>query len=96
MPEETEGGVPMQARIIDFLVNALTDPRVAAEAFPFDRPTLFSERLADLASFVDCAAGPGEPPIPDQLTSQDGLDRFDHDSDGDVDMGDFASLQPNL
>jgi cytochrome c peroxidase len=27
-----------------FLAGALTDPRVAAEAFPFDRPTLASER----------------------------------------------------
>ncbi len=29
--------------VIDFLENALTDPRVAAETFPFDRPTLGSE-----------------------------------------------------
>jgi len=29
--------------IIDFLQNALTDPRVASEAFPFDRPILRSE-----------------------------------------------------
>ncbi|MCH8241061.1 MAG: hypothetical protein IH897_00460 [Planctomycetes bacterium] len=48
MPEETEGGVPMQALIIDFIVNGLADPRVAAETFPFDRPTLRSERPADL------------------------------------------------
>lgn len=27
----------------DFLQNALTDPRVAAETFPFDRPQLYSE-----------------------------------------------------
>ncbi len=45
MPVETQGGVPMQARIIDFLDNALTDPRVAAEVFPFDRPTLGSELI---------------------------------------------------
>ena len=31
-------------RVIDFLMNALTDPRVANETFPFDRPTLHSER----------------------------------------------------
>lgn len=30
--------------ITDFLQNGLTDPRVAAEAPPFDRPTLASER----------------------------------------------------
>lgn len=29
--------------IADFLANGLTDPRVAAEEFPFDRPTLASE-----------------------------------------------------
>ena len=33
----------MQALILDFLNNGLTDPRVAAETFPFDRPTLNSE-----------------------------------------------------
>ncbi len=33
----------METRIIDFLDNALTDPRVAAEQFPFDRPTLYAE-----------------------------------------------------
>lgn len=32
--------------IIDFLVNDLTDPRVAAEQFPFDRPILRGERQA--------------------------------------------------
>jgi len=41
-----------QAIIVDFMANALTDPRVAAETFPFDRPTLKSERIqnADLSS----------------------------------------------
>lgn len=34
---------PQQAALIqDFLQNALTDPRVAAQTFPFDRPSLFS------------------------------------------------------
>lgn len=32
--------------IIDYLTNALTDPRVAAQTFPFDKPTLYSERAA--------------------------------------------------
>ncbi len=36
---------PMQqSHLTDFLMNALTDPRVASETFPFDRPTLNSER----------------------------------------------------
>ena len=29
--------------MLDFLKNGLTDPRVAAETYPFDRPTLRSE-----------------------------------------------------
>ena len=33
----------MQAIVVDFMSNALTDPRVAAETFPFDRPVLASE-----------------------------------------------------
>ena len=32
-----------QAVVVDFLENGLTDPRVAAEEFPFDRPVLGSE-----------------------------------------------------
>ncbi|MBL8724410.1 MAG: cytochrome-c peroxidase [Planctomycetes bacterium] len=32
-----------RAALADFLFNALTDPRVAAEQFPFDRPQLYSE-----------------------------------------------------
>jgi cytochrome c peroxidase len=31
--------------LINFLTNALTDPRVVAGQFPFDRPTLLSERI---------------------------------------------------
>lgn len=96
MPEFTKNGTPMQAHIIDFIVNALADPRVAAETFPFDRPTLRSERLADLVSYIDCAGNPGEPPMPTQLTPQECLDRFDHDNDGDVDFADFGPVQRNL
>lgn len=32
------------AQIVDFLQNALTDPRVANATFPFDQPTLFVNR----------------------------------------------------
>ena len=32
-----------QAAVVDFMENALTDPRAAAEEFPFDRPMLSSE-----------------------------------------------------
>lgn len=34
-----------RAAVIAFLSNALTDPRVASELPPFDRPTLFSETV---------------------------------------------------
>jgi cytochrome c peroxidase len=34
----------MQGDLLEFLGNALTDPRVAEERFPFDRPQLRSER----------------------------------------------------
>jgi hypothetical protein len=33
-----------QSQLVDFLRNGLTDPRVAAETPPFDRPTLWVER----------------------------------------------------
>lgn len=35
---------PQQQAIVDFLVNGLTDPRVEAEAFPFDRPVLHRQK----------------------------------------------------
>lgn len=48
---------PARQQIVDFLANGLTDPRVAGELFPFDRPVLASERKA--AELVDL--GPGHP-----------------------------------
>ncbi len=49
-----EGGIEMTAQqkveIEDFLVNGLTDPRVAGETFPFDRPTLAIENPADVGT----------------------------------------------
>ena len=57
----TPGGtVPLQnisigpverAQIVDFIENGLTDPRAAAGTFPFDRPTLLSERAANPEPF---------------------------------------------
>lgn len=38
-------GINME-NIMDFVGNALTDPRLENETFPFDKPTLFSERQA--------------------------------------------------
>jgi cytochrome c peroxidase len=44
---------PQDAALIDdFIRNGLTDPRVAAEQFPFDRPVLYSERPANQAVLI--------------------------------------------
>lgn len=45
-------------KIRDFLVVGLTDPRAEAEVFPFDKPTLYSERVP-LRSNVYGTAVPG-------------------------------------
>ncbi len=49
--------IPPQAQpaIIDFLNNGLTDPRAAAESFPFDRPTLITEMQPLAQVFVNFA-----------------------------------------
>jgi hypothetical protein len=41
-----------QADIVAFLSNALTDPRVRDETFPFDRPVLVTDRAADMPASV--------------------------------------------
>ena len=49
-----------RADLADFVANALTDPRVANEQFPFDRPTLRSELLpvnGDLFGFGTAGSG---------------------------------------
>jgi hypothetical protein len=45
--------------LADFVTNALTDPRVAAETFPFDRPTLRSE-LPSASPEIVGRATPGQ------------------------------------
>lgn len=47
---------PQQADLVAFLKRPLTDPRVAAEAPPFDRPTLFTE-----SDRVPLITGTGKP-----------------------------------
>lgn len=44
--------------IQEFLQNGLTDPRVAQQTFPFDRPTLYTERAQDRATLIG-AGGAG-------------------------------------
>jgi len=43
------GDPDSQAPVLDFLENALTDPRAATESFPFDRPLLASEKITLLS-----------------------------------------------
>lgn len=49
---------PIRGPLIDFLANGLTDPRVAAELFPFDRPMLHSERVPTNPEIIG-AGSPG-------------------------------------
>ncbi|USO00136.1 MAG: hypothetical protein H6810_05600 [Phycisphaeraceae bacterium] len=53
--------IPPQAvpAVTDFIVNALTDPRVVSETFPFDRPALHSEGPANPAIVAQGVAGSG-------------------------------------
>ncbi len=52
-----------EAALVDFLSNALTDPRVAGQQFPFDRPTLFTER-GDLQATIQGGGVPGVSGVP--------------------------------
>ncbi len=50
---------PQQGQqVVDFIANALTDPRVRNRQYPFDKPTLFSERNPPLGTLVG-AGSPG-------------------------------------
>jgi len=42
----------MKNNVADFIANALTDPRVANESYPFDRPQLASERKDNESSLM--------------------------------------------
>ncbi|MFA6043669.1 MAG: cytochrome c peroxidase [Phycisphaerales bacterium] len=66
--------------VVDFMANGLTDPRVANAQFPFDRPTLFSERQAEYTQPVDATgvlgAGFFEPQIIADSPPMIGTDEF--------------------
>lgn len=49
--------------------------------------------LADHAAFVDCLAGPGATPDPQDLTPAECLAAFDGEPDGDVDTADWQAVQ---
>ncbi|HNO78358.1 MAG TPA: cytochrome c peroxidase [Phycisphaerae bacterium] len=85
---------PVRPALVDFLANALTDPRVEAGTFPFDRPKLHSELLEEMSVLTDCVNGPGALPAPTFPTTQgECLSRFDMDGDSDVDLTDYTEYQ---
>lgn len=82
--EPIEFPPPVEAQVVDFMVNGLTDPRVANAEFPFDRPTLHSERAPNPEPLGGGNPGTGgiqpviianRPPYLGNLWFQVGLDR---------------------
>ncbi|MGB0715330.1 MAG: cytochrome c peroxidase, partial [Phycisphaerae bacterium] len=88
---------PVRADIIEFLRNGLTDPRVANETFPFDRPVLLAERgdedrdgdvdMADFNALVDCFDGSTGGPV--SVACQ----RLDMDADAVMTCNDYTLFQ---
>lgn len=60
-------GIDME-HIMDFVGNALTDPRLENETFPFDKPTLFSERTAFSTNLYG-EANPGATGVEPKITA---------------------------
>jgi cytochrome c peroxidase len=93
--------IPPQARppLIEFLRNGLTDPRVAAETFPFDRPRLRSEQVGD----VDGDGDVDQSDLGALLSAFGSCDgdaaydaRADFDQSGCVDQSDLGQLLSNF
>lgn len=61
------------ANIVAFLEGGLTDPRVAAEAFPFDRPTLHSEQGDAFSSPFGLGLAGSGGQVPRQIASAPAL-----------------------
>lgn len=57
---------PVQAQIVDFLANALLDPRVRDQTFPFDRPAIFTSpaRAANQPTVVQGTGVAGSTGVP--------------------------------
>lgn len=90
--------LPVRPQLIDCLANGLTDPRVANEEFPFDRPGLHSEITAEAAALADCREGPNLAPTAPTTPGQC-LAQFDEDDNGDIDLFDatrFAMVYSGL
>ncbi len=98
--------MPLQAQpaVIEFLTNGLTDPRVANETFPFDRPTLQSELPApvqfkrgdcntdgvlDLSDAITVLAVLFPAPNPPTIGCEDACDGSD---DGAIDLADAIAV----
>jgi cytochrome c peroxidase len=59
-----------RADLADFLFNALTDPRAAAETFPFDRPQLYSElHPFEANEYGSATPAPGSPFVPEIIAN---------------------------
>jgi cytochrome c peroxidase len=58
-----------QPAIVDFLVNGLTDLRVAGEQFPFDRPSLFAQRASQHIVLVGAATTGADAIAPRMIAS---------------------------
>jgi len=79
-----------QPALIDFLANALTDPRVAGQVFPFDQPTLQAGRLPQLFFDADKATlhWPQLPGVASYVVYRGDLaDLVDANGDGLPDFG---------
>ena len=61
-PLNTVPGIEID-KVMDFVEHALTDPRVAAESYPFDKPTLYSERVLFDSNLYGTGT-PGRPGLP--------------------------------
>jgi len=85
-------GVPPEVfpALIDFMANALTDPRVAAQAFPFDQPALHAGALPQLSFDADKATlrWPALQGVPSYVMYRgDLVDLVDLNADGLPDAG---------
>jgi cytochrome c peroxidase len=94
--------------VIAFLANGLTDPRVANETFPFDRPTLQSELPAPVEFLRGDCNTDGSNNIADAVTVLNVLfpsptpptmgcvDACDGNDDGAIDIADAIALLSSL
>jgi len=56
-----------EVALLDFLSNGLTDPRVASESFPFDRPMLYSEQAIVNPAIIELGTAGSGGFVPEML-----------------------------